>query len=138
MLFFNFYNLSPSSGKHLEENRQAHIVSLMYKLITSAEGSDDLSIGFDRDRNMRQRKLTNNKNQKGKYHIKIYLEDIFGFAKHQEKAIFGLGHKLTSTRNCDISVLNKDNATNIGEIKLLLLNGVYRIITQYSVTGYVT
>ena len=38
-----------SSGKHLEDISHAHIVSLMYKLITSAEDTDDLSIGFDRD-----------------------------------------------------------------------------------------
>ena len=39
-----------SSGKHLQDISHAHIVSLLYKLITSARGSDDLSIGFDRDR----------------------------------------------------------------------------------------
>ena len=33
----------------------------MYKLITTARGCDDLSIGFDRSRDRRQRKLNNNK-----------------------------------------------------------------------------
>ena len=46
--------LTTSSGRHLEDISNAHIVSLMYKLITSARGSDDLSIGFDRDRGRRQ------------------------------------------------------------------------------------
>ena len=37
----------------------------MYKLLSSSKGSDDLSIGFDRDRGRSQRALTNNKTQKG-------------------------------------------------------------------------
>ena len=41
----------------------------MYKLLTSSKGSDDLSIGFDCDRNRRQRELTINKTQKGKHHV---------------------------------------------------------------------
>ena len=47
---FSNYKLTTSSGKHLENIDHAHIVSLMYKLIRSSKGSDDLSIGFDRDR----------------------------------------------------------------------------------------
>ena len=92
---FSNYKLTTSSGKHLEEINHAHIVSLMYKLITSSKGSDDLSIGFDRDRNGRKRELTNNKNIKGKFHLRIYLRDTFGFAEHQEKGTYGLGYKLT-------------------------------------------
>ena len=66
---FSNYKLTTSSGKHLENIDHAHIASLMYKLLTSSKGSDDLSIGFDRDRNRRQREMTINKTQKGKYHI---------------------------------------------------------------------
>ena len=84
----------------------------------SSKGSDDLSIGFDRDRNRRQRELTNNKTQKGKYHVRIYLKDVFGFAEYQEKGTYGLGYKLTLTRNTDNAVLNKDNAINNGRIKI--------------------
>ena len=90
----------------------------MYGLITSAKDTDDLFIGFDRDLNGRQRELTNNKNQKGNYHIRIMLKDIFGFEEHQEKATFCLGYTLTLTRNNDSSVLNKTDAINIGEIKI--------------------
>ena len=61
----------------------------MYKPITSRRSSDDLSIGFDRDRIRRQRELTNNKNQKGRYHVTNMLKDNFGFA--EEKATYGLG-----------------------------------------------
>ena len=115
---FSNYKLTTSSGKHLGNIDHAHIVSLMYKLITSSRGSDDLSICFDRDRNRRQRELSNNKTQKGKYHLRIYLEDVFDFAEYQEKATYGLGYKLTLTRNTDNAVLNKANAINNGKIKI--------------------
>ena len=115
---FSNYKLTTSSGKHLENIDHAHIVSLMYKLLTSSKGSDDLSIGFDRDRNRRQRELTINKTQKGKYHIRISLKDVFGFAEYQDKGTYGLGYKLTLTRNTNHAVLNKDNPINIGRIKI--------------------
>ena len=115
---FSNYKLTTSSGKHLENIDHAHIVSLMYKLISSSRGSDDLSIGFDRERTRRRNELTNNKNIKGKFHVRIYLKDVFGFAEYQEKATYGLGYKLTLTRNTDNAVLNKDNAINIGKIKI--------------------
>ena len=125
----NNYKLTTSSGKHLEKIDHAHIVSLMYKLLTSSKGSDDLSIGFDRDRNRRQRELTNNKTQKGKHHIRIYLKDIFGFAEHQDKGTYGLGYKLTLTRKSDNAVLNKDNAINLGRIKI---NGIEWYVPHYT------
>ena len=119
---FSNYKLTTSSGKHLEEISHAHIVSLMYKLLTSSRDSDDLSIGFDRNRGRRKNELSNNKNTKGKYHIRIYLKGIFGFAEHQEKGTYGLGYKLTLTRNTDNVVLNKDNAAVVGRIKINSLN----------------
>ena len=112
LLYSIIIKLQSSSGKHIEEFNHAHIVCLMYKLITSARSTDDLFIGFDRDRGRRQRELTNNKNIKGKYHVTNMLKDIFGFAQHQEKRTYGLGYKLTLTRNSDNAVLNKANATN--------------------------
>ena len=115
---FSNYRLTTSSGKHLKNIDHAHIVSLMYKLLSSSKGSDDLSIGFDRDRGRRQRELTNKKTQKGKYHVRIYLKDVFGFAEYQEKGTHGLGYKLTLTRNTDNAVLNKANAINLGKIKI--------------------
>ena len=115
---FSNYKLTTHSGKHLENNDHAHTVSLIYKLITSSKGSDDLSIGFDRDRTRRRNELTNNKNIKGKYHDRIYLKDVIGYAEYQEKATYGLGYKLTLTRNSDNAVLNKGNAINNGKIKI--------------------
>ena len=58
----------------------------MYKLLTRAEDTEDLFIGFDRDCGRRQRELTNNKHQKGNYHVRIMLRDVFSFAEHHEKA----------------------------------------------------
>ena len=83
-LFSNF-KLTTRSGKHLENIDHPHIVSLMYKLLTSSRDSDDSSICFDRNRD-RKRELTNNKNVKGKYHVRIYLKDVFGFAEHPRKS----------------------------------------------------
>ena len=57
----------------------------MYKLIYRARGSHDSSYGFDRDRGRRQREVTNNKNIKGKYPLRVLLREVLGFAEHQEK-----------------------------------------------------
>ena len=85
-LFSNF-KLTTSSGWHLEDNSHAHNVPLLYKLIRSAKDSDDFSIGFDRDHGRRQRDLINNKNIKGKCHVRIMLKEFFGFAENQEKLL---------------------------------------------------
>ena len=117
---FSIYKLTTSSGKHLEEiNQYCNIVSLMYKLLSSSKESDDLSIRFDRSRDRRKRELTNNKILVGKYHLRIYLGDVFGFTEHQETATYGLGYKLTLTRNTDNAVLNKANASNNAKIKIV-------------------
>ena len=73
IVLFSSYKLTTCSGKHLEDICHAHIVSLMYKLITTARGSNDLSIGFDRNRERRRNELTNDKHLKVKFHVKIYL-----------------------------------------------------------------
>ena len=116
-LFSNF-KLTTSSGKHLEDISHAHFVSLMYKLITSSKNSSDLSIGFDYSRNRRRDELAPNKNIKGKYHPKILLKDVYGFAEHQDKATYGLGYKLTLTRNKDDSVIDKANGIADARIKV--------------------
>ena len=114
---FSSYKLTYSSGKHLEDFSHALIVSLMYKLITSSKDSDDLSIGFDRRRDRRIQELTNVKNIEGKYHLRIMLKDVSGFAEYQEKATSGLGFRLTLTINTDYAVLNKANAIDDAKIK---------------------
>ena len=116
-LFSNF-KLTTSSGKHLEDISHAHFVSLMYKLITSSRDSNELSIGFDHSRNRRRYELALNKKIKGKYHVKIMLKDIFGYAEHQEKATCGLGYKLTLTRNKDAVAMDKANGIADARIKI--------------------
>ena len=54
---FNNFKLTTSSGKHLEDISHAHLVSLMYKVITSSKDSNDLSIGFDYSRNRKRDEL---------------------------------------------------------------------------------
>ena len=93
----------------------------MYKLRTTAKGCDDSSIGFDRDRTRRRSEVTIIKNMKGKYHLRIYLKDIFGFAEHQEKATYGLGYRLTLTVDSDNAVLNKDNAVNNAKVRIIAI-----------------
>ena len=115
---FSNYKLTTSSGKHLENIDHAHIVSLMYKLLSSSRGSDDLSIGFNRNRDSRKRELLNNKAQKGKFHLRIYLKDVFGFAEFQQVGTFGLSYRLTLSRNTDNAVLNKNDTTNNAKIKI--------------------
>ena len=88
-----------------------------------------MSIGFDRNRGRRKNELSNNKTIKGKYHIKINLNDIFGFADHQEKGTYGLGYKLTLTINTDNAVLNKDNAVVNGTVKI---NSLDLYVPHYS------
>ena len=56
--FFINYRLKMSPNKHQQNISQAHIVSLMYKIITSLKDSDDLSIRFHRDPNRKKRELT--------------------------------------------------------------------------------
>ena len=82
---FSNYKLTTSSGKHLEDVNHAHVVSLMYKLITSGRRSDDLSNGFDQNRGRRQRESTNNKNIKGKYHVGIFFEIFLDFVNIKSK-----------------------------------------------------
>ena len=125
---FSNYKLTTSSGKHLENIDHAHIVSLMYKLLSSRRDSDDLSIGFDRNRDKRKRELLDNKIQKGKFHLRIYLKDVFGFAEYQETGTFGLSYRLTLTRNTDNAVLNKNNATNNAKI---VINGIEWYVPHY-------
>ena len=59
----------------------------MYKLLTSIRDGDDLSICFDRNRDRRKRELTNNKNVKGKYHIRIYLKTYFDLLNIKKKLL---------------------------------------------------
>ena len=59
------------------------------------------------------------------------LKDIFGFVEYQEKGTYGLGYKLTLTRNTDNAVLIEGNATSNGKIKN---NARERCIPHYTLS----
>ena len=126
---FSSFKLTASSRKHLENIDHAHIVSLMYKLFTSSRDSDDPSVCFDRNRDRRKRELTNNKNVNGKYHVRIFLKDVFGFAENQGKATYGIRYKLTLTRASENAVLNKTNANPIVKIEI---NSIEKYVSHYT------
>ena len=105
-LFSNF-ELTTSSGIHLEDISHAHLISLRYKLKSSSKNRDNLSIGSNRSRNIGRDKVAQNKNIKNDYHLGTMLEDVSDFAKHQEKATYALGYKITLTRNKDDAVIDK-------------------------------
>ena len=88
-----------------------------------------MSIGSDGDRVRRQRELSNNKNEKGHYHVRNKPWYVFGFAEHQEKSTYGLGYKLTTTRKSDNSLLIKANATNNAKMKI---NGTELYVPLYT------
>ena len=54
--------------------------------------------GFEENLSVRRQELTNNKNEKGTFFVRIKLKDLFGFAD-QEKITYGLGYTLTLKRN---------------------------------------
>ena len=84
-----------------------------------------MSIGFDRDRGRRQQDLTVNKIRKGKFHLRIMLKEVFGFAEHQEITTYGIGYKLTLTRKKYEALLDKTKAITGARNKID--HGVYPI-----------
>ena len=95
---FSEAKLTTSSGKHLEKVDNLHLISLMYKLLTSTKSTSQLMYGFEENLSVRRQELTNNKNEKGTFFVRIKLKDLFGFAD-QEKITYGLGYTLTLKRN---------------------------------------
>ena len=61
----------------------------MYKLITSARDTDDLSIGFDRDCDGRQQELTNKKIKKENNMREICSEMFLVLQNIKEKLLKG-------------------------------------------------
>ena len=64
-VFFVRHRLTNSSRKKLEDIDNAHVNCVSYKLISTSRASDDLSIGFQRNFEAREREWTNNKLTKG-------------------------------------------------------------------------
>ena len=95
---FSEAKLTTSSGKHLEKVDNLHLISLMYKLLTSTKFTSQILYGFEESESVRRQELTNNKNEKGTFFVRIKLKDLFGFAD-QEKITYALGYTLTLKRN---------------------------------------
>ena len=95
---FSEAKLTTSSGKHLEKVENLHPISLMIKHLTSGSQTSQLLYGFEESTTIRRRELTNNKNEKGTFFVRIKLKDLFGFAD-QEKITYGLSYTLTLKRN---------------------------------------
>ena len=95
---FSEAKLTTSRGKHLEKVDNLHPISLMIKLLTSTSQTSQLLYGFEESTTIRRQELTNNKNEKGTFFVRIKLKDLFGFAD-QEKTTYGLGYTLTLKRN---------------------------------------
>ena len=69
---FNEYRLTSSNGNEIDN---AHVVCSVYKLKSSSRDSDDLSVGFRRSIEARERESTNKKTIKGIYHV--FFERFF-------------------------------------------------------------
>ena len=68
---FNKYRLTSSSATEIEEIDNALVICLLHKVISISRDSDDLSIGFHRSNEVRERELSENKRIKGNYHVRI-------------------------------------------------------------------
>ena len=108
----------------------------MYKLISSSRDSDDLSIGFHRSNEARERGLTNSKTTKGNYLVRIYLKDVFGYAEHQNICTYGLGYELTLQRKSDNLNLRHpvqaNDAANQALAGRFIINGISWFIPSYT------
>ena len=96
--------------------------------MTSAKDTENSFLGFDRDRRRWQQAITNNKNIKGKLHVRIMLEDVFEFAQHQEKCIYGHCPEKTSTGKEDDAVLSKAEAIVEGGSTINGIHWLYHFI----------
>ena len=125
-LFSNF-KIIKSPCKRIQDFNEAQLVSLKNKLMTNAKDIDDLSIGLDRDRNRRRDELTNYKNLKGKYLVRIVLKNVFEFAEHQKN--YGLGYKMILARNKEESVWDK--VASIADARMKI-DHIYWYILHYT------
>ena len=86
----NKYRLTSFSGKEIEEIDNALVFCLRYILTSSSRDGDDLSIGFLRSNDARERELTIIKTTKRSHLVKTILKGSFNFAEHQDNCTYGL------------------------------------------------
>ena len=114
---FSEVKLTTSSGKHLEKVNNLHPISLMIKLLTSTSQTFQLLYGFEESTVVRRQELTNNKNEKGTFFVRIKLKDLFGFAD-QEKIPYGLGYTLTLKRNTNNDAILRGAGVDAAKIDI--------------------
>ena len=68
---FNKYRLTSSSGKEIEEEDNAHVICLMYKLKSSSRKNDNSSTGFHRCNEVHERELSKSEQNKGNYRFRF-------------------------------------------------------------------
>ena len=73
------------------------------------------SLGFHEKTGTRERESIENQKTKENYQLTVCVEDIFGFAEHQENATYGLGYKLTLKRNSKITVLSHEPGAGVDD-----------------------
>ena len=114
---FSEAKLTTSSGKHLENVDNLHPISLMYKCLTSTQQTSQLMYEIEESTDVRRQELTNNKNEKGTFFVRIKLKDLFGFAD-QEKITYGLGYTLTLKRNNNNDAILRVAGTDAAKISV--------------------
>ena len=115
VVLFSEAKLTTSSGKHLEKVDNLHPISLMIKLLTSGSQTSQFLYGFEESTTIRRQELTNNKNEKGTFFVRIKLKVLFGFAD-QEKITYGLGYTLTLKRNSSNDAILRGNAVDVAKV----------------------
>ena len=116
--------MTSSSRKEMDENDNAHVNCLLYKLISGSRDNDDLSIGFQWSIKAREREMTNNKTITGKYHVRIYLNGFFSFAEYHDLCIYVLRYKLILNRGSDNHVMSHPAGAN-GAANLALAGRIF-------------
>ena len=66
---------------------------------------------------------------KGKFHLTILLKDVFGFAKCQEQATYGIGYKLTLTGTENDAVIDKTGGITDARTKI---NNIHWFVPLYT------
>ena len=84
----------------------------MYTVITSPRSLEDLSIGFTRDFINRPKKCNANKENHGKFHVWIWMNDLSGFAEQVQRAALGFCWNLLFKRH----IGNTSSSGNAGAV----------------------
>ena len=105
----------------------------MIKLLTSTSQTSQLLYGFEESTTIRRQELTNNKNEKETFFLRIKLKDLFGFAD-QEKITYGLGYTLTLKRNTNNDAILTSVGVDAAKVVIALV-GIFHTMFLISKTN---